>query len=479
MVAEHRHHEGGGRAEHHQGQRHAVPHLGGPGGADIDAIEQIGEHRQERHHHQVRQIEQRAGAHRRQVGQELDQGRPAQRQDQADQQGEGQAPIQPGPDRLAQAGPIARPGGMADQGLGGIGEAVQAEGGEVQEVQEHGVGGQRHLALARAQGRDADEGRLQAEAAQHDVPVDLEQPAQGRQVEHGGPAPGARQMAEPAPDQPAGQRCRPMVGDHRGRGHAGHRPAEAEHEQDRQHDVQAVAEQQHQERPARVLHAEQPADQDHADQRRRRRQEPDLEIGRERRRDPGTRLEQPGGDLCDRPAQQQQQAADQERQEQRPDQAKPQLGAIGGTMRLGHQPGGAHAQRDHREVQGREGRRAQRHAAQIMRLRQMADHGRVGHADQGHGDVGEDQRPGEAPQGQMRRRPGRPQALPGHGRRSLRRRYDTQAMRSRLVAPGVPNGMPAVITRLLLRAARPVSLASWTARSTISSMSWASSQTTG
>ena len=64
------------------------------------------------------------------------------------------------------------------------------------------------------------------------------------------------------------------------------------------------------------------------------------------------------------------------------------------------------------------------------------------------------------------------------GRRPRRAAQVTQAMRRRLVAPGVPNGMPAVTTRLEPGSAMPALSACWQARSTISSMSWASSQTT-
>ncbi len=54
----------------------------------------------------------------------------------------------------------------------------------------------------------------------------------------------------------------------------------------------------------------------------------------------------------------------------------------------------------------------------------------------------------------------------------------TQAIRNRLVEPGVPNGTPAVITRLEPALAMPLWTAKRQARSTMSSMFWASSQTT-
>ena len=82
-----------------------------------------------------------------------------------------------------------------------------------------------------------------------------------------------------APHQPEAERQAAILGDDRGPATPATRPAEAEHEQQSERDVDAVGHDQERHRGARVLQAEQPAEQDHGDQRRGRAEQADREIG--------------------------------------------------------------------------------------------------------------------------------------------------------------------------------------------------------
>jgi hypothetical protein len=103
---------------------------------------------------------------------------------------------------------------------------------------------------------------FQAEAAEQDIAVDREQADKGGAPAERGPAPGAGQIPEPPPGQPQAERSAAILGDHGGDGDPGDPPAEAEHEQQIEADIDAIGRDQQRHRAARVLHAEQPAEQD-------------------------------------------------------------------------------------------------------------------------------------------------------------------------------------------------------------------------
>ena len=75
-------------------------------------------------------------------------------------------------DRAGEGAAVARAIGLAAKLLGGVGEAVEEEGADQQEIVQHRVGGERHVAGARALRGEEQERRDQRRGADHDVAVD-------------------------------------------------------------------------------------------------------------------------------------------------------------------------------------------------------------------------------------------------------------------------------------------------------------------
>ena len=75
-----------------------------------------------------------------------------------------------GGERVAVAGAI----GAAAELLGGVGEAVEEEGADQQEIVQHRIGGERDIAGARALRGEEQEGGDQRRGADHDVAIDRE-----------------------------------------------------------------------------------------------------------------------------------------------------------------------------------------------------------------------------------------------------------------------------------------------------------------
>jgi hypothetical protein len=172
-------------------------------------------------------------------------------------------------------------------------------------------------------------------------------------------------------------------------------------------------------RPARVLQPEQPAQEHHVGQARGGAEQTDADVAGELGADPRGRLEQQQGGPDDEWPRRDQQQGDQRPEHERPDQAGAQLGGIGATESLRGEPGGAHAQEAEHEIENVERKRAERHRPKVMGLGQMADHRRVDDAEQRHGEIGQNQRPGESPRFAVQVRRGvriRPSGR--HGRRS-------------------------------------------------------------
>ena len=235
----HRHQRRHRHGVEHEAQRHHVAHVAGAGGADEHPVEHEGRQPQQRRCGGVGQEHPRLGAHlgrgRHQVDHRAPEGthrpprsphrRPAPRGS-------------PAPRRAAAPRGGARQG-LPDDGLGGKGEPVERVRGDVEELHQHLVGRQRHVAEARAEKQERHEDRLQHQRAQQDVGIDRRHHPQARGIEHARPvAPGGHGKgiaAEPQPErQPA------PFGDHRGARHALHPPAEAQHEPQVERDVDAV-----------------------------------------------------------------------------------------------------------------------------------------------------------------------------------------------------------------------------------------------
>ena len=83
-----------------------------------------------------------------------------------------EAPEQHQPHRAGKRVAVARAIGAAAELLGGVGEAVEEERADQQEIVQHRVGGERHVAGARALRGEEQKHRDQRRGADHDVAVD-------------------------------------------------------------------------------------------------------------------------------------------------------------------------------------------------------------------------------------------------------------------------------------------------------------------
>ena len=212
--------------------------------------------------------------------------------------------------------------------------------------------------------------------------------ARGRRPAQVAPAVADEEKAEPQ----AG-----VLGQH-GRGRdARRREAEAEDQEDAERGVKAVHGEHEDERPARVLEAEQPAEQDEAAQRGRGAQHPDREIGREPV--PRARLgrHDEAGEGHRERAQRHEDQPERRRDQEAAHQHRPQLKRVPTAQRLRGQRRRSHAEEAQHEVEDAGDVGAERHGREVPRVRQVADRGGVDHAEQRHRQVGEDQRPGEPP----------------------------------------------------------------------------------
>jgi hypothetical protein len=152
----------------------------------------------------------------------------------------------------------------------------------------------------------------------------------------------------------------------------------------------------HQERSAGVLGAEQPAEQDHGTERPGCAEQPDLEVYLEHLADLRLRGVDQASERRDRAAESDQHERDEDGEAERTNERGAQFRSVARAVGLRGQARRAHAEEDEAEVERAEGRGTERNRAQMMRFGQMPDHRRVDHAEQRHGDVGQDQRPGEA-----------------------------------------------------------------------------------
>ena len=160
--------------EDQQRQQHQVAHVARPGRADIDAVIGKGEHAEQRRKDDERQIIARDAAHVHARRHDVDQRRPEQQETGGDREREAKAPHD---DELHRAGEsilVARAIGAAAELLGGVGEAVEEEAADHQEIVQHGVGRERHVAGTCALRGEEQKRRDQRRGTDHDVAVDRE-----------------------------------------------------------------------------------------------------------------------------------------------------------------------------------------------------------------------------------------------------------------------------------------------------------------
>jgi len=403
----------GERQRQGHGEQHGVAHLAGAGGADEQAVEQVAPHRDRRQRGQVGQVGLGQFAHRRDVGLQADEQRAAAQEEQRKAQAGQQRPQAGDRQRPLQGGAVAAADSVPAQRLDGVGQAVQGVGGEQQAVEQQGVGRHRGVAEPGALHGDQEEHQLQEQAAQEDVAVHRQQRAPARPAAQGVPGQPAGMPAQrPAGQRQAEQGAAPL-GEHRGAGGAGHAPVEAEDEPQVERHVAQAGEQQHGQRRAGVLRAEQPADQRVAGQYRRQAEQADVEILAAQRIERRRGLHQAEGEFAEGQRQQAQQQGEDRGEQQALQQHLAQRGAVGAAAGLGSEAGGAHAQEAEGPGQQGEQAAADRHRAELVGVRQVADHRAVDQGHQRRAEVGENHRRGQRPDPAPGRR-----VAPGRGQRA-------------------------------------------------------------
>ena len=110
-----------------------------------------------------------------------------------------------------------------------------------------------------------------------------------------------------------------------------------------------------------------------------------------------TAVDQPHRQFQDRQLQRQQYNPDRARQQQGTIEYGPDFGKIARPARLRGRAGGAHAQTVEQVVDEIEQHRADGNGADVIRLGQVPHHGGIHRAQQGHGNIGEDDRRSHRP----------------------------------------------------------------------------------
>ena len=149
---------------------------------------------------------------------------------------------------------------------------------------------------------------------------------------------------------------------------------------------------------ARVfLHPDEPAHERYVGQRSGRAPDTDKEVAHALGAHRLARLDQIEGEPADRPLQRKKHGRERSRDQQRAREGGSCVVEVVGTVGLGGESGGAHAQEVAAEIERVEDEGTDRDRAEKVRLRQVADDGGVDRAQQGDRQVGNDHRPGQAP----------------------------------------------------------------------------------
>ena len=247
--------------------------------------------------------------------------------------------------------------------------------------------------LRRGEG-EGDERRFQAEGADHDVGVHMQHPQQAMRGRRDAAPSTPRQQARNQKQAAAG---RQHFGSQSGARHAGNSPAQHQHEDNGEHDVDPVERHLQEQRHAGAPGAQQPAQDRVIGKGGRRAPDPHVEIGAGIALHRRAALHEAQREKMDRRLQDDEQQTDARRPCQRAQEYRAQFHPVVGAQRLGRQARRSHAQEAEAPEDEIEDQRAQRHAADQRRIGQTADDAGIDGAQQRRGDVGEDDRSGQPP----------------------------------------------------------------------------------
>ncbi len=279
-----------------QRQHHQIAHVARPGRADENAV--IGEREDAEHRgeHDQPQIIACAVTNVGACSHDIDQRGTEQREDGSHRERKGESPQDDQPRCAGEGGAVARAVSTAAKLFGGVGKAVEKEGADQQKIVQHRIGGERHVAGARALGGEEQPYRDQRRGADHDVAVDQHHAHQLGAVEQR-----RARNRKPACDMPRDQSTdheSNRFGNDRGHRRTCDPGIEHQHQQDRRRHVDDVDRDLHAERQCRAGLPDQPAEHDIIGQHQRRGPDADREVGLRGARDAlaaAHRAEQPGG----------------------------------------------------------------------------------------------------------------------------------------------------------------------------------------
>ena len=203
--------------------------------------------------------------------------------------------------------------------------------------------------------------------------------------------------------QPDADPQRAVIGQHRGRRHAAHLPAEPQHKQGVERHVDQIGEDQHHHGAAGILHPQQPTHDHQIAERRRSAPDPhrhvlasiELHLGRAAAQ---------GNQPWQQGKQQQKQCQPEGNGQPQPAQQGIELGPpVGGAVSLRRQSGGGHSQKAEQPEDEIDKGRPDRDAPEKPGLPEMTDHPGIHQPQQGGGDIGEDHRQGEGKDGAVAR----------------------------------------------------------------------------
>ncbi len=311
----------------------------------------------------------------------MDQPRAEQRENRRDDKRKAKSPGDHEADRARKRGAITPAIGAAAELLGRIGKAIEEEGADQEEIVQHRVGGEDHVARARALRGEEQERGDQRRGADHDVAIDAQHANELGSIEQGRARYAERFMHEASRDQNAEHKpdCLRNHGGSRGASDPG---VEPKHQHDGRGHIGDVDRDLDRERKPRTGLSDQPAEHDIIGERQRRRPDPDREIGPGGAGDALAAAHGVQQYRSERHLQDDEAAPDQRGDGEPPHQQGADFLHLARADRLGGEGQRAHAQEGEQPEQAVEDDGRYRHPAEQRRVAEPPDRNRRDDADQ-------------------------------------------------------------------------------------------------
>ena len=265
------------------------------------------------------------------------------------------------------------------------------------QVDEHRVRGENQSAEPRALRRDEEIGKHQGHCADEQVGVNGEERAVGPDIEESRQRPVAAALFQLAGREQQCERKGRVLCDHRCQRNTVDLHAEHDDEQQVQNDVGQVDRQEYEQRHARVLQTQEPADHDVVGERARRAPYANRVVDLRRCLYIRVAADEHECQPAERDLQHEQQERDQQRDDERLAQRHADSVVVVGAIALRRNSRRSHAQEVHTGIEKAEDRGADGDSAEVCCVLEMSDDAGVDHAEQRHRNVGQDHRRGDTP----------------------------------------------------------------------------------